>query len=97
MGSGFAKPSAVVLLSAGLDSTYNFYRAIQEHSVGLALTFDYGQQAAPREIAAAVRLAQVNGVPHQVVALPWFKDFTKTSLITGTGIPQGVAVEMASL
>ena len=36
--------SAVVLLSSGLDSTFNLYKAREKFSVRLALTFNYGQR-----------------------------------------------------
>jgi 7-cyano-7-deazaguanine synthase len=75
--------SAVVLLSAGLDSTYNLYAArARGYAIALALTFDYGQRAAPREIERSSSLCQRLGVRHQVVALPWFADFTRTALVS---------------
>lgn len=86
------RDSAVVLLSAGLDSSYNLYRARRELNVALALTFDYGQKAAARETAASARLAKDLGVPHKVVALPWFADFTKTALVGAAEVPTGGAV-----
>ncbi len=52
IGSGVA---AIVLLSGGLDSAVNLKLAADETGVRLALTFDYGQRAAAREIAAAAR------------------------------------------
>ena len=67
------KNKSVVLLSAGLDSTVNFYAALKESSVSLALTFNYGQRAAAKEIQQAQEMARRNQVPHQVVDLPWMK------------------------
>ena len=90
---------AVVLLSAGLDSTFNLLRACREDGleVSLALTFDYGQRAAAREVEQASRLASHFGVRHEVVALPWFKIFTTTSLL-GTGeVPHAEGVSIDSL
>jgi 7-cyano-7-deazaguanine synthase len=80
---------AVVLLSAGLDSSYNLFRANRELDVVLALTFNYGQKAAKKEIARAKTLCERLAIPHQVVELPWFKDFTKTSLVGSQKIPTG--------
>jgi 7-cyano-7-deazaguanine synthase len=76
-----ARKRSVVLLSSGLDSTVNLYEARATTDVVLALTFDYGQRAAPRETERAARIAKRAGVPHKVVSLPWFKDFTHTSLV----------------
>jgi len=60
---------AVALLSGGLDSTVAF--AIRARQAVLALTVDYGQRAARREIAAARRTAARYRVPHRVLRLPW--------------------------
>lgn len=75
---------SVVLLSSGLDSTVNFLVARRESEVVQALTFDYGQKAAAREIEHAAALCRQYGVPHKVVELPFFKDFTRTSLVSAT-------------
>ena len=72
---------SLVLLSSGLDSTVNLFAAKAESDVVLALTFDYGQRASSREIGHAAQIAAHAGVPHKVVALPWFREFTRTSLI----------------
>lgn len=61
----------VALLSGGLDSLVAAALARAEHDLALALTCDYGQRAAKREIEAARAQAEWLGCPHQVVALPW--------------------------
>jgi 7-cyano-7-deazaguanine synthase len=88
---------AVVLLSSGLDSSFNLYKARKTYEVVLALTFDYGQRAARREIESAQRLATSVNVPHKVIDLTWFRDFTSTSLVSGGQIPIGHDVEIDSL
>jgi 7-cyano-7-deazaguanine synthase len=60
---------AVALLSGGLDSTVAF--AIRARDTALAVTVDYGQRAAKREIASARRTAGRYRVPHRVLDLPW--------------------------
>lgn len=72
---------AVVLLSSGLDSTVNLYEARTQARVVLALTFDYGQRAAPKEIERAAAIAERAGVTHKVIAFPWFRDFTRSALV----------------
>lgn len=86
------RKSAVVLLSAGLDSTFNLFKARENFEIKLALTFNYGQRAASREMGRAADLCRQLGIRHQVIELPWFKDFTRTSLVTGRDIPVGAAV-----
>lgn len=80
---------AVVLLSSGLDSTVNFHEALHlknqsrgNNDVLLCLTFDYGQRAAKKEIENAKKQCEANGVPHKVIDLKWFSDFTNTSLVS---------------
>ena len=86
----------VVLLSAGLDSTVNVYEAIKHHhEVVLALTFNYGQRAAQKEIECSAKLAKHLGISHKVVELPWFKDFNKSSLLVKSQeVPTGAAVSI---
>lgn len=74
------KKDSVVLLSAGLDSTVNLYSALIETNVKLALTFNYGQKAALKEIEQAKFLAESNNIPHKVIDLLWLKELGKSSL-----------------
>jgi 7-cyano-7-deazaguanine synthase len=74
--------SAVILLSAGLDSTTNLFAArAAGWKISLALTVDYGQRAAPREIEKARQLAANVGAPHRVIELPFFRDFGGSSAL----------------
>jgi 7-cyano-7-deazaguanine synthase len=65
--------------------------------VRLALTFNYGQKAAAREIERASRLASHYRVPHRVVELPWFAEFTNSSLVGGGAVPSGADIEIDNL
>lgn len=88
----------IVLLSAGLDSTYNLYRAREEGKVSLAITFDYGQKAAAREISRAQAMCQKLKIPHSVIDLSFFKQFQSSSLLNpDLKIPQGEEVQMDDL
>jgi 7-cyano-7-deazaguanine synthase len=91
--------TAIVLLSSGLDSTVNLFAALKNGvKVVRALTFDYGQRAARNEIAHSERLAQIASVAHEVVALPWLKAITRTSLVNTDGdVPTGAAVAIDDL
>lgn len=75
------RPRSVVLLSSGLDSTVNLYEAKRESDVVLALTFDYGQRAAHNETESAKKIANKLNVPHKVLSLDWFREFTHSSLV----------------
>src|SRR5690348_2712379 len=71
----------ISLLSGGLDSVVNLYAASQAGQVLLALTFDYGQRSAAKEIEAAQFFTSQLGIKHQVIAIPWLKDITNTALV----------------
>ncbi len=75
------KKKAVVLLSSGLDSAYNLAEAVQQFEVLLALTFNYGQRAATKEVQHSQQLANHFKVPHRVIELPWFKEFQSSALL----------------
>lgn len=77
----YSDKKSVILLSGGLDSTVAFKKAVDTTTVELALTFDYGQRAAKREIAAAQVMAALHYVSHSVIELPWLRGITKTALV----------------
>ena len=75
---------AIVLLSAGLDSTVNLYAAFSkknELKLEMALTFNYGQRSAEREIACSQRLCANLGVSHKVIEIPFVAEFGKSALL----------------
>lgn len=91
-----SRKKVVVLLSAGLDSTVNAFD-VKKHGreIALALTFNYGQRAAKKEIECAAKLAAYLEIPHKVVDLPWFKDFNKSSLLVESEkVPTGADVQI---
>jgi len=73
--------SAIVLVSGGLDSAVCLKKAVDEGVARLALTFDYGQKAAKKEIEAAQKLCRLWDVPHRVIKLDWLAAITKTALV----------------
>lgn len=73
--------TAIALLSGGLDSAVALMLARRECNIALALTFDYGQRAAPREVEAARTLCRTLSVEHRVIALPWLAEETQTALV----------------
>lgn len=89
----------VALLSSGLDSTVNVFEAIKHgHEVVLALTFNYGQRAAAKEIEQSAKICKHLNIPHKVMDVTWFKDFNKSSLIVeDQEVPTGSAVEIDNL
>lgn len=73
--------SSIVLLSSGLDSAVAFKIAYDEMGVALALTFDYGQRAATKEIERARAICERFHVKHEVIKTPWLKAITATALV----------------
>ncbi len=89
------KKDSVILLSAGLDSTVNFYAALQETNVVMAITFNYGQKSAVKEIERARLIAADHKVKHLVVDLPWLKDLGNSSLTHDkVSVPTGKYVSL---
>ncbi len=89
---------AVVLLSAGLDSSVNFFAALREYEIALAITFNYGQKAASKEIEKAKILAKSKQIPHVVIDLPWLKSLGTSGLTHDDRvIPSGRQIAMDNL
>ncbi len=76
----------LVLLSAGMDSAVNLLIALERGGVGAAVTVDYGQRAASREIKKASALCGLYGVRHIVLDATWLGGVSHDSL-TSTKIP----------
>jgi 7-cyano-7-deazaguanine synthase len=80
---------SVVLLSGGLDSAVALKRALDDTEVALCLTFDYGQRAAQRELAAARAMCARFGAPHRAIVLDWLRELTRTALVdAGQELPE---------
>ena len=96
--SSSSEPTSVVLLSSGLDSTVNLYEAREKSRVLLALTFNYGQRAAESELEHSAAIASAAGIPHKILDLRWFAEFTNTSLINrDSTVPVGKTVSIDDL
>lgn len=74
------KSKAIVLLSAGLDSTVNLFIAAQTYEVVRTLTFDYGQKAADKEIQQSQKISEYLKIPHEVIHLSWLGNISSSSL-----------------
>jgi len=70
----------VILLSGGLDSSANLAIESEKSRNILALTLDYGQRSALREIEASQKLAAYFGARHEVVPLRWLGELGGSSL-----------------
>ena len=92
------KNASVVLLSGGLDSAVNLFAAMRETTVRLAITFNYGQKAAQKEIEAARSLIEEFNIEHKVIDLPWFKGLGNSALNHNkVNIPTGKNVSIDNL
>lgn len=80
--------SVVFLLSGGLDSSANLAIALSELNAPienkrlhfLALTCDYGQRAARREIESARNISEYFGIAHEVIDLRWLGHLKNNAL-----------------
>lgn len=80
---------SIILLSAGLDSLVSLGLKKDEINIELALTFDYGQKAAEKEIQASEKICKYYNIKHEVITLDWLKNITKTSLVSNEEVPAG--------
>ena len=78
---------AVILLSGGLDSLVALGYAREKYGIELALTFDYGQKSAEKEINASKQIAEYYNIKHKVIVLDWLKEITHTALVADTPVP----------
>ncbi len=74
----------MILLSGGLDSSANLAFAHQFDEPVLALTFNYGQKAAPGELKASRNFAKFYGVPHRVLDLKWLGELGGSALTSNS-------------
>jgi len=73
---------AITLLSGGFDSSVATELLAEKYEIVCALTIDYNQKAAQREIEAARALCKRLGIEHRVIALPWLGEITDTALVS---------------
>ena len=84
------KRQVIVLLSGGMDSVTALYKALEEHVVVGAISFDYGSKHNHREIPYAKWHCAQTGVPHQTVDATFMGKLFQSSLLKGgEEIPEG--------
>lgn len=98
-GAPTVRPSRyVVMLSGGLDSAVNLLLAQRYGLVEVAVTVDYGQRSAEREVAKAKGLAEATGVEHLVVKARWLGELAGPSCALfpgGPDLPEMTSHEVA--
>lgn len=72
---------AISLLSSGLDSVAALSIASRSMDIEMAITFDYGQRAAEREIKYSRRVCEYFGIEQEVIKLDWLAGITNTALV----------------
>ena len=58
---------SIILLSGGLDSMVVLGLCKNEYNIELALTFDYGQKAALKEISSSEKLCKKYKIAHKII------------------------------
>ena len=89
-----SRGKAIALLSSGLDSTVSLAadKPVANTEVTLALTINYGQRAAQREIEAAQKIAEYYDTPHKVIQLPWLGELLPKALTPKSKIKNNAEV-----
>lgn len=80
---------SIILLSGGLDSLVSLGLTKEKLSVTLALTFDYGQKPAQKEIEASAKICEYYNIEHKILKLDFLKEITNTALVSGENLPSG--------
>lgn len=76
---------SIILLSGGLDSFVSC--ALKKDYIDLALTFDYGQKSAKKEVQASKCICDFYGIKHKVIELDLLREITKTALVSDLEVP----------
>ncbi|AEG19026.1 7-cyano-7-deazaguanine synthase QueC [Methanobacterium paludis] len=87
------KKKAITVLSGGLDSTVATSYFNDEYEIH-ALTFDYGQWSAEREIESAKTVCEKLNIKHTVLNLPWLSKLGGSALTSNEEIPELKADEL---
>lgn len=75
------KKKSIVLLSGGLDSTVNLAIANKKTKIILALTFDYSQKSAKKEISQSKKICKHYDIRHKVVNVPIINEYSDAALL----------------
>lgn len=88
---------SLILLSGGLDSLVSLGLEKENLNIRLALTFDYGQKSASKEIKAAKKICNFYELEHRVIKLDWLKEITNTALVSEKVVPTGDELKNSDL
>ncbi len=79
---------SIIIVSGGLDSITLLYD--KQETIELAISFDYGQNHAEKEIPFAAYHCNKLGISHILIPLKFMQSYFKSSLIEGSDkIPDG--------
>lgn len=77
----------LLIYSGGLDSTTLLYH--YKDGIGLALSFNYGSKHNRKELSCAKWHTKRLDIPHTIIKLDFFKNFSSSLLKGGLEIPEG--------
>ena len=84
---------SIILLSSGLDSVVSLALFKEKYNITTAITFNYGQRAADKEINKSKKIADFYNLKHIVIDLPWLNEFSQSTLNKNKDIPTAVTIE----
>ena len=85
----------IILLSGGLDSLVSLGLMKEKYGISLALTFDYGQKSAKKEIETSAKICEYYKIKHKVIHLDWLKEITHTALVSDDNLPEEISENSA--
>ncbi len=81
------KKKAITVLSGGLDSTVASSKFKEDYEIH-ALTFNYGQKSAEKEIKSAKAVCDKLKAEHTVIELPWLAELGGSALTSDEAVPE---------
>lgn len=82
---------SIILLSGGLDSLVCLGLCKEDYNIELAITFNYSQKSAEKEINAAKNLCRYYNIKsHEIIGLNWLADITNTAIVSDEKLPDNI-------
>ena len=84
---------SIILLSGGLDSIISLALFKEKYNITTAVTFNYGQKAAKKEIETSKKISAFYKLEHIIIDLPWLNEISTSTLNQNKDIPTSNNIE----
>ena len=84
---------SIILLSGGLDSVISLALFKEKYNITTAVTFNYGQNSAEKEIISSKKITDFYKLKHVIIDLPWLNEISTSTLNQNKKIPTADKIE----